>query len=50
MTSHDLPIEEIRRLLEADRQRTHVHVYDHLYIGPTGYQTWSYCKCGKWKE
>lgn len=53
MTSHDLPIEEIRRLLDADKNR-HVCVFDHRYypaqVGSTFVgRCWRYCKCGKWE-
>lgn len=57
MTSHDLPIEEVRRLLAEDKNR-HVCVFDHTYYQNkwsglretiNALKGWRYCKCGKWE-
>lgn len=48
MTSHDLPVDEVRKLLEADKKKSHTCVFDHALITSKG--TNKYCKCGKWED
>ena len=65
MTSHDVPIEDIRKLLEEDRARQRINKYYHICDFSNTYFTskktetdmngdaakgWRYCKCGKWED
>jgi hypothetical protein len=47
-TSHDLPIEEVRKLLEADRlSRPHKHKFMPLIFGKLIVYR---CPCGVWRD
>jgi hypothetical protein len=52
MTSHDLPIEEIKRILQEDKGAGHKCVFDgeyHLGGSPYG-KFWMYCRvCLRWE-
>lgn len=46
MTSHDLPIEEVRKLLEADKVK-HVHKFEPVTFGKIIVHR---CECGAWRD
>ena len=62
MTSHDMPMEEMLKILEEDRRswmakswqsyafkkNAHTHTFDQIIIGQT--RNWHRCNCGEWKE
>lgn len=57
MTSHDLPLDEVLRILEEDRNRgrwlsgtssIHVHNFNITIDGQS--RTWNRCSCGEWEQ
>lgn len=52
MSCHDVPVTEVKRLLEEDRRKTKNYVHECEYTITVKGQSreWQRCKCGSWKD